>query len=60
MQNLGVIQSLRDQDNRLEDWINLLNRNVLKGKYTKPEWTPIDIDLPETFDLNKFEESLLL
>lgn len=55
----NVIQALRDQDDRLEQWIDLLNRNVSKGRYTKPEWTPIDIDLPESFDLNKFEKSLL-
>jgi len=55
----NVIQSLRDQDDRLEQWIDLLNRNISKGKYTKPKWTPIDIDLPDDFDLTKFEESLL-
>lgn len=55
----NVIQALRDQDNRLEQWIDLLNRNVSKGKYTKPHWSPIDIDLPSGFDIHKFEESLL-
>ena len=54
----NVVQSLRDQDNRLEQWINLLNRDVSKGRYTKPEWTPLDIELPKGFDINKFEKNL--
>jgi superfamily II DNA or RNA helicase len=55
----NVVQSLRDQDTRLAQWIDLLNRQVSKGKYYKPEWTPLDFDIPQEFDLDDFERKLL-
>ncbi len=59
----NVIQSLRDQDNRLAEWINELNRNAVKGKipkYGKGIWKPITLSLPQSIDLTSFEEHLYL
>lgn len=59
----NVIQSLRDQDNRLADWINELNRNAVKGKipkFAKNKWNPITFSLPQSIDLTSFEEHLYL
>jgi superfamily II DNA or RNA helicase len=59
----NVIQSLRDQDNRLAEWINEINRNAVKGKtpkYGKGVWKPITFSLPQTIDLTSFEENLYL
>lgn len=55
----NVIQSLRDQDERLEQWVDLLNQNAARGKYTTPKWNPLEIELPKDFDINVFEQSLL-
>lgn len=59
----NVIQSLRDQDNRLAEWINELNRNAVKGKfpkYGKDKWKPVTLSLPKSIDLTSFEENLYL
>lgn len=59
----NVIQSLRDQDDRLSEWINELNENAIKGKvpkYKKGRWKPISINLPNKIDLKSFEEKLYL
>jgi superfamily II DNA or RNA helicase len=59
----NVIQSLRDQDNRLAEWINELNRNAVKGKlpkYGKGKWKPVTLSLPQSIDLTSFEEHLYL
>ncbi len=59
----NVIQSLRDQDNRLAEWINELNRNAAKGKlpkYGKGKWKPVTLSLPQSIDLTSFEEHLYL
>jgi superfamily II DNA or RNA helicase len=59
----NVIQSLRDQDNRLAEWINEINRNAVKGKspkYVKDIWKPITFSLPQSIDLKSFEEHLYL
>lgn len=59
----NVIQSLRDQDNRLAEWIDELNRNAVKGKipkYGKGKWKPVTLSLPESIDLATFEENLYL
>lgn len=59
----NVIQSLRDQDNRLVEWIDELNKNSVKGKcrkYTKSGWNPIKLILPKSIDLKSFEENLYL
>ena len=60
-----VIQSLRDQDFRLADWIDELNRRLVKGdRLTDPKdpnnYNPVDFSLPKRIDLKKFEESLLV
>jgi predicted helicase len=59
----NVIQSLRDQDNRLAEWINELNKNAVKGKFPKfgnGKWKPITLSLPQSIDLSSFEEHLYL
>lgn len=57
----NVIQSLRDQDDRLSEWIDELNINAVKGKsYSKRSWSPIKLTLPKTIDLSKFSDSLYL
>ncbi len=59
----NVIQSLRDQDNRLAEWINELNRNAIKGKipkFGKSKWKPVTLSLPQSIDLTSFEENLYL
>lgn len=59
----NLIQSLRDQDSRLEEWIDELNKDAVKGKapkYSKTKWKPVDISLPQEIDLHAFEERLYL
>lgn len=59
----NVIQSLRDQDNRLAEWINELNINAVKDKipkFEKGQWKPVTLSLPESIDIKSFEESLYL
>jgi len=59
----NLIQSLRDQDSRLEEWIDELNKGAVKGKspkYSKNKWNPISISLPKDIDISNFEEKLYL
>ena len=59
----NVIQSLRDQDNRLAEWINELNKNAVKGKFPKfgkGKWKPVTLSLPQSINLTSFEEHLYL
>lgn len=59
----NVIQSLRDQDNRLSQWIDQINQNAVKGKTPKPgdgDWTPITVTLPVNINIKDFEEKLYL
>lgn len=59
----NLIQSLRDQDSRLAEWIDELNIQAVKDKppkYSKTKWKPIDISLPEQINLADFEERLFL
>ncbi len=58
----NLIQSLRDQDQRLEQWIDHINLNAAKGtyKFTSGQTTPIVLNLPAEFDVKKFEENLYL
>lgn len=59
----NLIQSLRDQDSRLEEWIDELNKEAVKGKapkYSKTNWKPIDISLPKQVDVSDFEKRLYL
>lgn len=57
-----LIQSLRDQDLRLAEWIDEINIHAAKGKTkrisSKPG--PIIFDIPENIDLDKFKEKLYL
>jgi len=57
----NIIQSLRDQDNRLADWIDHLNKKLVRGGgaggYEKNP--PIIIDI-EGIDVKQFSEELYL
>ena len=57
----NLIQSLRDQDDRLEDWIDRLNLGI----GTSPNGGnggsgPIEINLPDKFNISEFEKKLHL
>ena len=56
----NIIQSLRDQDNRLEEWIDNLALNKIKGP--KPPGPlppgPIIIDVPEKINFEKIKNAL--
>lgn len=59
----NLIQSLRDQDQRLEQWIDNINLSATKGKthkFSRNSASPIVLNLPEGFDVKNFEESLYL
>jgi predicted helicase len=59
----NLIQSLRDQDLRLAEWINHINLQASKGKtyrFSKDADSPIVLNVPEVIDVKKFEESLYL
>jgi superfamily II DNA or RNA helicase len=59
----NVIQSLRDQDNRLSQWIDQLNQNAVKGikKITDDtDWNPVTLTLPSEVNIKDFEEKLYL
>jgi superfamily II DNA or RNA helicase len=58
-----LIQSLRDQDNRLEQWIDKLNLSLVTNKGGKGSTKPgggstIQCILPTAFDVNEFEQNL--
>lgn len=59
----NLIQSLRDQDQRLEQWIDRINLSAIKGKtkkFTTDTDSPIVLSLPTEFDVKAFEENLYL
>jgi predicted helicase len=59
----NIIQSLRDQDLRLAEWIDNINIGAAKGKtskFTKEFESPIVFDLPTEFDIDTFKEKLYL
>ena len=59
----NVLQSLRDQDDRLAEWVNELNKNAVRGKIPKfknKKYKPISLVLPKRIDLSDFEEKLYL
>lgn len=59
----NIIQSLRDQDLRLAEWIDNINIGAAKGKtarFTKESDSPIVFDLPTKFDIDSFKEKLYL
>lgn len=65
----NIIQALRDQDNRLADWIDYLNRKYVRGEKgghagvggadndDSGEGSPIDINI-EGIDIQQFSEEL--
>jgi len=59
----SLIQSLRDQDMRLAQWIDELNFNATKGK-TKNDKPgnddPIVVSFPEEFNIEDFQDQLYL
>ena len=60
-----VLQALRDQDNRLADYIDKLNFYLASGGSIKnfsydKKFSPLEIILPKEFDLDKFNNSLHL
>lgn len=59
----NLIQSLRDQDKRMEQWIDKINLGLAKGggKKRGPRGDgPIVLDLPKEFNVEDFETSLYL
>lgn len=59
----NLIQSLRDQDQRLSEWIDKINLSASQGKtyrFTKGSDSPIILDLPTEFDVKDFEKRLYL
>lgn len=57
----NVIQALRDQDERLADWIDSINIGVARGNVGSGLSSgPIQIFLPQQFDLQSFAESIEL
>ena len=66
----NIIQALRDQDSRLEDWINELNRKYVQGgqggvagtdrdEDGTGDFNPVTIDI-EGIDLDQFSEELFV
>jgi len=59
----NLIQSLRDQDERLAEWIDEINLQASQGKikdFSKGTEPPIVLDIPKEFDITKFAEGLFL
>ncbi len=59
----NLIQSLRDQDQRLSEWIDKINLHASQGKsynFSKESDSPIVLDLPKEFDVKAFESQLYL
>ena len=59
----NLIQSLRDQDQRLAQWIDRINLSASKGKtykFSEDSDSPIILDLPTEFDVKDFEKKLYL
>lgn len=59
----SVLQALRDQDNRLDEWINEINQGAVKGKFTKYKngsKNPLKFFLPNTISVDDFADKLYL
>lgn len=59
----NLIQSLRDQDERLAQWIDEINLQASQGKtkdFSKGKEPPIVLDIPKEFDVEKFGDNLFL
>lgn len=56
----NLIQALRNQDERMADWIDKINMNHVKGGGGESQSTdePIVIDFPQEFDLSKFSKQI--
>lgn len=55
----NIIQALRDQDARLADWVNLLNRRHVQGQKhnAEDEEGPVIVNV-EGIDINRFKDEL--
>lgn len=59
----NLIQSLREQDQRLSEWIDKLNLEATKGKisnFSKVTDSPIIFKLPKEFNIGEFKNNLYL
>ena len=59
----SVLQALRDQDDRLDEWINEINQGAVKGKFTKYKKgskNPIKFFLPNSINIDDFADKLYL
>lgn len=59
----SIIQSLRDQDQRLTEWVDELNLAATKGRvssFYKSKPSPIEFKLPKYIDVDKFKENVYL
>lgn len=59
----SVLQALRDQDDRLDEWINEINQGAVKGKFTKfkkGSKNPIQFFLPNSINIEDFADKLYL
>ncbi|MFH1825051.1 MAG: DEAD/DEAH box helicase family protein [Candidatus Firestonebacteria bacterium] len=58
-----LIQSLRDQDQRLSEWIDKINLSASQGKtyrFSEGSDSPIILNLPAEFNVKDFEKKLYL
>lgn len=57
---LNLVQALRNQDERMADWIDKINLGYVKGGGWGPSTDsgPIVIDFPKQFDLSKFTSEI--
>ena len=59
----SVLQALRDQDDRLNEWINEINQGAVKGKFPKfkrGNKNPLKFSLPKSVNIKDFTEKLYL
>ena len=56
----SVLQALRDQDSRLDEWINKINKEAVKGKFSKVGKNPLTFMLPKSLSLEDFVGKLYL
>lgn len=59
---LNLVQALRNQDERMADWIDKINLGFVKGEGPRPDEgdrpDPILIDFPKEFDLSLFSNQI--
>ena len=59
----NLIQSLRDQDSRIAEWVNQMNLNASTGKTRKLSGSSkgrIVLSMPQEINISEFEEGLFL